>query len=414
MFITRCLQRPYFLPPDLKPPLLLINLVGLRFPDESSLEIAPSRAESATHPTLSTHLHPLFFSPPTTLPPPSSPIFTPPPPNLSLPFHIHLPPSFSEAIAGKGGPGVKKRWHEPSSRLGTIRVTFMKALLESLKPGDKDRDLALSLDPERLPRHIAIIMDGNGRWARKRSLPRIAGHKAGVAPVRMTVETCAQMGVEALTLYAFSAENWKRPRTEVDMLWRLLRFYLRRELADLDRNGIRLQASGRIDTLPLRVQDELDLCPEEATAKNTGLRLNLAINYSGRAEIVDAVNAIIEQGAPQWHRWGRLPDRRTVEGIPGICTRPDLPDPDLLIRTSGEMRISNFLLWEIAYAELYVTETLWPDFNRGELLRAILDYQKRRPSLGGVEHQCGAPEEPKFELARFRYARFRDGRRSCQ
>src|SRR5579859_717920 len=162
----------------------------------------------------------------------------------------------------------------------------MKALLESLKPGDRDRDLALSLDPERLPRHIAIIMDGNGRWARKRNLPRIAGHKAGVAPVRMAVETCAQLGVEALTLYAFSAENWKRPRTEVDMLWRLLRFYLRRELEDLQRNNIKLQSSGRVEALPARAYEELREV-ERQTARNTGMVLNLAINYSARNEIVD-------------------------------------------------------------------------------------------------------------------------------
>jgi undecaprenyl diphosphate synthase len=272
----------------------------------------------------------------------------------------------------------------------------MRALIESLKPGDKDRDLALSLDPERLPRHIAIIMDGNGRWARRRNLPRIAGHKAGVAPVRMTVETCAQLGLKAVTLYAFSAENWKRPRTEVDMLWRLLRFYLRRELADLHRNGIRLQASGRIEELPVRVQDELAFV-EEATSKNTGLRLNLAINYSGRAEIVDAVNAILRRAALD----GTLGSLRIdEEALSRNLYSPDLPDPDLLIRTSGEMRISNFLLWEIAYAELYVTETFWPDFDRAELLTAIPDYQKRDRRFGGLS--AGAvSEEPAYELPEF-------------
>src|SRR5580704_13031256 len=167
-------------------------------------------------------------------------------------------------------------------------------MLEALAPGDRDRELALTLDPGKIPAHIAIIMDGNGRWAKKRGLPRIAGHKVGVSTVRSVVEDCANLGVKALTLYAFSAENWKRPRTEVDMLWRLLRFYLRRELADLDRNGVRLQASGRIDALPARVQDELAYV-EQATSKNSRLRLNLAINYSGRAEIVDAVNAILQR-----------------------------------------------------------------------------------------------------------------------
>jgi undecaprenyl diphosphate synthase len=272
----------------------------------------------------------------------------------------------------------------------------MKALLDALKPGDRDRELALSLDPDRLPRHIAIIMDGNGRWAKKRNLPRIAGHKAGVAPVRMTVEACAQMGLEALTLYAFSAENWKRPRTEVDMLWRLLRFYLRRELADLDRNGIRLQACGRIDALPARVQDELAYV-EQATSKNTGLRLNLAINYSGRAEIVDAVNALLQQARLA----GTLASLRVdEESLSRNLYSPDLPDPDLLIRTSGEMRISNFLLWEIAYAELFVTETLWPDFDRTVLLTAILDYQKRDRRFGGLSANA-APEQAAYELPEF-------------
>jgi undecaprenyl diphosphate synthase len=275
-------------------------------------------------------------------------------------------------------------------------IYFMKALLDSLKPGDRDRDLALSLDPERLPRHIAIIMDGNGRWAKRQNLPRIAGHRAGVAPVRTTVETCSQLGIEALTLYAFSAENWKRPRTEVDMLWRLLRFYLRRELADLTRNGIRLEACGRIDALPARVQDELAYV-EEATSKNTGLRLNLAINYSGRAEIVDAVNTIIQRARLE----GKLSSLQIDEdSLSRNLYSPDLPDPDLLIRTSGEMRISNFLLWEIAYAELFVTETLWPDFNRAELLTAILDYQKRDRRFGGLSNNAD-PQEPKFELPDF-------------
>ncbi len=277
----------------------------------------------------------------------------------------------------------------------------MKALLEALKPEDRDRELAQSLDPDRLPRHIAIIMDGNGRWARKRNLPRIAGHKAGVAPVRMAVETCSQLGLEALTLYAFSAENWKRPRTEVDMLWRLLRFYLRRELADLEKNGIRLQASGRIEALPARVRDELAYV-EEATSKNGGLRLNLAINYSGRAEIVDAVNAMIHRARLE----GTLSSLRIdEESLSKNLYSPDLPDPDLLIRTSGEMRISNFLLWEIAYAELFVTETYWPDFSRRDLLTAILDYQQRDRRFGGLSANS-VTEAEQFEIPAFNLAAF--------
>src|SRR3954453_23925045 len=171
----------------------------------------------------------------------------------------------------------------------------MKALLEALRPGDRDKDLARAIDPARLPAHIAIIMDGNGRWANRRRLPRVAGHKAGIGPVRSTVETCAQLGVKALTLYAFSVENWKRPRAEVETLWRLLRYYLKQELPDLQKNDIRLQAIGRLDALPHQVRRELDSAVE-ATSANRGLLVNLAINYGGRAEIVDAINSIPQMG----------------------------------------------------------------------------------------------------------------------
>ena len=256
----------------------------------------------------------------------------------------------------------------------------MKDLFEILRPGSKDWALATAIDPERLPAHIAIIMDGNGRWARRRSLPRAAGHKAGIEPVRITVETCARMGVQALTLYAFSAENWKRPRAEVEMLWRLLRVYLRRELPELTRNRIRFTCMGRLDVLSEHVRHELDAAIE-ATAKNTGMRLNLALNYSGRAELVDAVTAILEQARAE----KRLDSLRIDEqSIAARLYTAGLPDPDLLIRTSGEMRVSNFLLWQIAYAELYVTDTLWPDWRRPDLLHAILDYQKRDRRFGGL------------------------------
>src|SRR6185312_11600483 len=169
----------------------------------------------------------------------------------------------------------------------------MKALLESLQPGEKDWDLAQAIDPTRLPAHIAIIMDGNGRWANRRRLPRVAGHKAGIGPVRATVETCARLGVKVLTLYAFSIENWKRPRHEVETLWRLLRYYLKQEMPDLQKNDIRLQAIGRLEALPPQVRRELEAAVE-ATSANRGLLVNLAINYGGRAEIVDAVNNILE------------------------------------------------------------------------------------------------------------------------
>ena len=256
----------------------------------------------------------------------------------------------------------------------------MKDLFEVLKPGSKDWALANSIDPNRLPAHIAIIMDGNGRWARKRSLPRAAGHKAGVEAVRTTVETCTRLGIQALTLYAFSVENWKRPRTEVDTLWRLLRVYLRRELPEILSNGIRFSCMGRLDGLPPQVRQELQNTID-ATAHNRGMRLNVAINYSGRAELVDAINAIVEDARLE----ERLRDLRVdEEAIASRLYTADLPDPDLLIRTSGEMRISNFLLWQIAYAELYVTDTLWPDFRRADLMHAILDYQKRDRRFGGL------------------------------
>lgn len=256
----------------------------------------------------------------------------------------------------------------------------MKDLLAALTPGDRDWRLAQEIDPERLPSHIAIIMDGNGRWARQRNFPRIMGHRAGVDTVRTVVETCAQLQLDALTLYAFSIENWKRPRAEVEALWRLLRHYLRRELANLMKNDVRLVAIGRISLLPDAVREELQSVMEK-TARNRGLQLNLAINYGGRAELVDAVNAMIENARCE----GTL-DSLVIseEGISSNIYTAGVRDPDLLIRTSGEMRVSNFLLWQIAYAELYVTDTLWPDFNRAELLEAILDFQSRERRFGNV------------------------------
>jgi len=262
----------------------------------------------------------------------------------------------------------------------------MKALFDAMRPDEPDYQLASAIDAARLPAHIAIIMDGNGRWAKKRNLPRVAGHKAGIDPVRITVETCARMGLKALTLYAFSVENWKRPRAEVETLWRLLRLYLRAELPDMASNDIRFRAIGRIDALPDFVRAELDET-ERATASNRGLQLNLAINYGGRAELVDAVKALVEDA-----RRGSV----TIDedAIAARLYTAGTPDPDLLIRTSGEMRISNFLLWQIAYAELFVTETLWPDFSRADLLRAILDYQKRDRRFGGLGDAAPLETDP--------------------
>ena len=261
----------------------------------------------------------------------------------------------------------------------------MQALLDALTPGEEDYRLAHSLDPGRMPAHIAIIMDGNGRWARRRSLPRVAGHKAGMTAVRTAIETCAQLGLRALTLYAFSVENWKRPRAEVETLWRLMRAYLRSELPEILRQGIRLRAIGRLEALPAQVRAELEDALSR-TAANRGLQVNLAINYGGRAEIVDAVRRLVEESR-----------RREIAideaAIAARLYTAGIPDPDLLIRTSGEMRVSNFLLWQIAYAELYVTETLWPDFTRAELLRAVLDYQKRDRRFGGLGTRAPAPVE---------------------
>jgi undecaprenyl diphosphate synthase len=255
----------------------------------------------------------------------------------------------------------------------------MQALFESLPAGHADEPLARALNPARLPAHIAIIMDGNGRWARRRGQLRVAGHKAGMRPVRTVIETCSQMGIQALTLYAFSIENWKRPRTEVEMLWRLLRTYLRLELPEMMRQQIRMNAIGRLDALPPQVHSELlDVLAE--TSGNRGLQVNLAINYGGRAELVDAVKALVDKA---------FRGQMTAESIDEAAISANLytagiPDPDLLIRTSGEMRVSNFLLWQIAYAEIWVTDTLWPDFRCRHLLEGVLAYQKRDRRFGGI------------------------------
>lgn len=263
----------------------------------------------------------------------------------------------------------------------------MKELLQALKPGERDWRIATQLDPKRLPAHVAIIMDGNGRWAKQRNYPRIMGHKAGVNAVRVTVETCAQLGLEALTLYAFSVENWKRPRHEIDGLWRLLVVYLRRELVTLMENDIQLVAIGRLESLPDAIQSELQAVMAR-TGGNRGMRLNLAINYGGRTELIDAMNSILENARLE----GNLNALEiTEEAISAHLYTAGLKDPDLLIRTSGEMRVSNFLLWQIAYAELYVTETLWPDFSRTNLLEAIFDYQNRERRFGGLTRNGTMP-----------------------
>ena len=234
------------------------------------------------------------------------------------------------------------------------------------------------LDLERMPRHIAVIMDGNGRWAQKRHLPRVAGHRAGTQSARTTIETCARLKVEALTLYAFSVENWRRPRAEIEFLMQLLREYLRKEMPLIQRNNIRMRFLGRPEELPAGVQKDTREATE-ATAGNTGMVLSIALNYGGRAEIVDAMNAILAE------RNGHGNAAITEEQLSRHLYTANLPDPDLLIRTSGEMRVSNFLLWQIAYAEIFVTETLWPDFNRARLLEALVDFQGRERRYGGID-----------------------------
>ena len=241
--------------------------------------------------------------------------------------------------------------------------------------------MANELRPDCVPRHVAVIMDGNGRWAKQRRLPRAAGHSAGVRPVRETIEACSRLGVETLTLYAFSVENWKRPPAEIETLWALLRKYLRQELPDLKANGVQFQAIGQIDVLPVSVRREIDRAIA-ATAANKGLRLNVALNYSGRAEIVDAVNDLLRQ-ARQCDSSLQVSERDLSERM---YTAGD-GDPDLLIRTSGEFRVSNFLLWQIAYSEIWVTERYWPDFRTTDLLEALLVYQQRNRRFGGLPDQ---------------------------
>ncbi|MDM7998191.1 MAG: isoprenyl transferase [Acidobacteriota bacterium] len=246
------------------------------------------------------------------------------------------------------------------------------------KPGSPEADLLSQIDRKRLPKHIAVIMDGNGRWAKMRKLPRVAGHRAGIESVREIVESSARLGMEVLTLYAFSVENWKRPHSEVRTLMNLLKEYIRLELNSVHKNNIRFQALGRIHELEESVQTELTRAME-TTKANTGMLLNVALNYSGRAEIVDTFNRLLREMKQNGHK-----NPVSEEQISQSLYTSGLPDPDLLIRTSGEMRISNFLLWQIAYAEIYITPTLWPDFRRKHLLEAILEYQKRDRRYGGI------------------------------
>jgi undecaprenyl diphosphate synthase len=249
-------------------------------------------------------------------------------------------------------------------------------LLEWVPAGSYEEALARTLNFDALPRHVAIIMDGNGRWAAQRHLPRVEGHRAGIESVRDVVEASARLGIRVLTLYAFSVENWKRPRSEVSTLMTLLKRYLRIELETLMRNNIQFRVIGRAGELAPDIREELKSAQAQ-TAPNTGMLFNIALNYGGRAEIVDAARRAIAAAI--------LPDELDERRFADLLYTAGQPDPDLLIRTSGEMRVSNFLLWQIAYAEIWVTDTLWPDFRCRHLLEAVAAYQKRDRRYGGIK-----------------------------
>jgi undecaprenyl diphosphate synthase len=257
----------------------------------------------------------------------------------------------------------------------------LESLLAAVPAGSLEERLARQVNFDRLPRHVAVIMDGNGRWAAQRHLPRVEGHRAGIDSVRDIVESSARIGIPVLTLYAFSVENWKRPMAEVSTLMSLLKRYLRLELNTLLANNIRFKVIGRFEELAADVQTELKAA-EDRTAANTGMQFNIALNYGGRAEIVEAARRMLAARID--------PDALDEARFAGFLYTAGQPDPDLLIRTSGEMRVSNFLLWQIAYAEIWVTDTLWPDFRNRHLLEAIIDYQKRDRRYGGITRPVGA------------------------
>lgn len=238
---------------------------------------------------------------------------------------------------------------------------------------DPDALAELGVPPERIPRHIGIIMDGNGRWAKARGLPRLAGHRAGTHNIRRVLEACMDFGVEVLTVYAFSTENWQRPRTEVEGLMRLLSLSIRKQLKELDEKGVQIRHCGRLEGVMPRLRERIEEAVER-TKHNNRIILNVAFNYGGRAEIIDAVKAILRDGVS--------PDAVDETLFSQYLYTAGLPDPDLIIRTSGEYRLSNFLIWQAAYAEFYVTPAYWPDFDRAELRKAIQDYASRERRFG--------------------------------
>lgn len=252
--------------------------------------------------------------------------------------------------------------------------------VEVIKPNSKEAELLAAIDFARLPQHMAIIMDGNGRWAKQRGKPRVFGHRAGAESVRAILDTCARLQIKAVTLYAFSTENWKRPEQEVSGLMQMLKLYLKKELKTVHKNNIRFQAIGKIEGLSADLQKQL-ASAMKFTAKNTGTILSVALNYGGRAEITEAARKAV---------MNLLKDGKSLEDlseadIEANLYTTNLPEVDLLIRTSGEYRISNFLLWQLAYSEIYVTPTLFPDFRQQDIFAAILDFQKRERRFGGIK-----------------------------
>jgi undecaprenyl diphosphate synthase len=253
-----------------------------------------------------------------------------------------------------------------------------------IKPRSAEAKLLEAIDPERMPAHIAVIRDGNGRWAKRRGKPRIFGHRAGADSVKSIVDTCARLEIGAVTLYAFSTENWKRPKTEVSGLMSMLKRYIKSELEEVHRHNIRFQPIGNVGGLGDDVRKQIKFAIDK-TARNTGMVLSVALNYGGRAEIVEAARQTMRELIAQ----GRDPGSLGEADIERNLYTHGLPDVDLLVRTSGEMRISNFLLWQIAYSEIHVTPTLFPDFRRRDIFESIIEYQKRDRRFGDVKSQNG-------------------------
>ncbi len=257
---------------------------------------------------------------------------------------------------------------------------MLKGFEGIIKPNSAEGKLLASMDPDRLPAHIAVIMDGNGRWAEAKGQPRILGHRAGADSVRAIVDTCARLEIKAVTLYAFSTENWKRPRAEIRGLMSMLKRYIRTDLKEVHRNNIRFRAIGQVEGLFEDVQKEIKRA-ELTTFENTGMVMNVALNYGGRAEIIRAARLAFAE----IERRNDVIDHLTEDDIERNLYTHGLPEVDLMIRTSGEFRISNFLLWQLAYSEIYVTPTLFPDFRRPQIFEAIIEYQKRDRRYGGIK-----------------------------